>query len=129
MRGLRGSADTANFIEQHRAEDYEAEDDLLRVALDVGKVHPVLDYGNRERTSERAKHLALAAAEARATDNHSSDYVELIHIAIRRGTALELRGHDHPTEPRKQRACDVGKHQHALHWHAGKARCLRGSVG
>lgn len=59
----------ADFIEQHGAEDHEAEHDLLRVALDVREVHPVLDHRDGEGARQRAEHPAFASAEARAADD------------------------------------------------------------
>src|SRR6266702_8144529 len=85
-------------VEQHCAQDHEAEDDLLGVALHPGEVHAVLDHGDDEGADEGAQDPALAAGEGGAAHHHRRDRVELVHEAVGGGAALELGGHDHAAE-------------------------------
>ena len=50
-------------VDQDRAENHHAQDDLLRVALDVRQVHAVLDDRDHQCADECAKDLALTAGE------------------------------------------------------------------
>ena len=49
-----------------------------------------LSGGDGECARERAEHLAFASAEAGASDDDGRDDIKLIHVAVGRGTALEL---------------------------------------
>lgn len=50
-------------VDQDRAENYYAQYDLLRVALDVRQVHAVLDDRDHQCADERAEDLTLTAGE------------------------------------------------------------------
>ena len=113
-----------NFVEQHCSENHASQNNLLRIALDVREVHSILNNGDRERSDQCAEHFPFAATETGTANNDGGDNIQLVHVAVRRRTAFELRRHNDSAESRQQSTCDVREHQHTPPRNAGQTNRL-----